>query len=161
MGAHMRAEDQERIWSRVSLGASARTYGPCQPCQTSGEMLTRPKKLIKAHAQRGHPVAATTKDELLTVTKKEFDKLDKLLVQVNEQTALVRDENETSVKDIVGHRAHWISLFFGWYHDGLDRKGRLPSRRGLQVERPGRWAEAAGPRHYRSAAKYIRSRGVA
>lgn len=159
-------------------------------------------------------MAATTKDELLAVAKKEFDKLDKLLAQVDEQTALVKDEDDTSIKDVVGHRAHWISLFFGWYHDGLDGKEVFFPAEGYKwndlkrynaalraeqadldwetacgdlrhahneliefIERrsdgdlyggpmagannqwtPGRWAEAAGPSHYRSAAKYIRGR---
>lgn len=159
-------------------------------------------------------MAATTKDELLAVAKKEFDKLDKLLAQVDEQTALVKDEDDTSVKDVVGHRAHWISLFFGWYYDGLDGKEVFFPAEGYKwndlkrynaalraeqadldwetvccdlrhahneliefIERgsdgelyggpmagahnqwtPGRWAEAAGPSHYRSAARYIRGR---
>lgn len=159
-------------------------------------------------------MAATTKDELLAVTTKEFAKLDKLLAQLNEQTALAKDDEDTSVKDIIGHRAHWIGLFFGWYHDGLDGKDvYFPAEgykwndlkrynaelRADQVDldwatacldlrhahdelvefiaqrsdddlydgpmvgannqwTPGRWAEAAGPSHYRSAAKYIRSR---
>lgn len=159
-------------------------------------------------------MAATTKDELLAVAKKEFDKLEKLLAQVDEQTALVKDEDDTSIKDVVGHRAHWISLFVGWYHDGLDGKEVFFPAEGykwndlkrynaaLRAEQadldwattccdlrhehnelielielrsdgdlyggpmagannqwtPGRWAEAAGPSHYRSAAKYIRGR---
>lgn len=65
-------------------------------------------------------MAATTKDDLVAVAQKEFDKLDKLLAQVDEQTALVKDEDDTSIKDVVGHRAHWINLFFGWYHNGLE-----------------------------------------
>ncbi|MGI9616023.1 MAG: ClbS/DfsB family four-helix bundle protein [Acidimicrobiales bacterium] len=157
---------------------------------------------------------ATTKDDLLAVTQKEFAKLDKLLGQVDEQTALVKDEDDTSIKDLVGHRAHWIGLFFGWYHDGLDGKEVFFPAEGYKwndlkkynaalraeqadldwatvcgellhahdelidfIERssdgdlyggpmvgannqwtPGRWAEAAGPSHYRSAAKYIRAR---
>jgi hypothetical protein len=159
-------------------------------------------------------MAATTKYKLLAVAKKEYDKLDKLLAQVHEQMALVKDEDDTSIKDVVGHRAHWISLFFGWYHDGLDGKEVFFPAEGYKwndlkrynaalraeqadldwetaccdlrdahneliefIERrsdgdlyggpmtgannkwtPGRWAEAAGPSHYRSAAKYIRGR---
>lgn len=159
-------------------------------------------------------MAATTKDDLLAVAKTEFAKLDKLLVELDEQKALVKDQDDTSIKDIVGHRSHWIRLFFGWYHDGLDGKEVFfpaegykwndlkrynadlraeqadlnweTARRDLRrahddliefIERssdvdlyagpmvgannqwtPGRWAEAAGPSHYRSAAKYIRRR---
>ncbi|MEE9414896.1 MAG: ClbS/DfsB family four-helix bundle protein [Acidimicrobiales bacterium] len=159
-------------------------------------------------------MAATTTDELLMVANKEFDKLAKLLDQVEPELALVKDDDDTSIKDIIGHRAHWIDLYFGWYEDGLagqevffpaegykwnDLKrynadlrraqaglGWEPTK-ALLVEAndrlmhfitescdadlyggpmigakndwtPGRWAEAAGPSHYRSAAKYIRGR---
>ena len=157
---------------------------------------------------------ATTKHDLAAVTKKEFEKLDKRLRQVDEQTALVKDDDDTSIKDVVGHRAHWIRLYFGWYHDGLDGKEVFFPAEGYKwndlkrynaavraeqadlgweavcrdlrlahnelvefIEQsseddlyggpmagannywtPGRWAEAAGPSHYRSAAKYIRGR---
>ena len=157
---------------------------------------------------------ATNKSELLVVANKEFGKLEKLLGEVDEEWALAKDENDTSIKDIVGHRAHWITLFVGWYHDGLDGKevsfpaegykwndlkrynaalraeqadldwgsacGDLRQAHAELIEfierssdedlyggpmvgannewTPGRWAEAAGPSHYRSAAKYIRGR---
>lgn len=159
-------------------------------------------------------MAATTKDDLLAIAQTEYDRLDRLLAQLDERTALLKDEDDTSVKDIVGHRAHWIRLFFGWYHDGLDGKEVFFPAEGYKwndlkrynaalrteqadlgwesvccdlqqahdeliefIERnsdgdlyggpmvgannqwtPGRWAEAAGPSHYRSAAKYIRRR---
>ena len=119
-----------------------------------------------------------------------------------------------SIKDIVGHRAHWIDLFLGWYADGqagrevqfpaegykwndlkrynadlrvrqaglswsearvmlADRHRALtsfiegesdeklyggPMKGGNNKWPAGRWAEAAGPSHYRSAAKYVRAR---
>ncbi len=159
-------------------------------------------------------MAATTKDELMAVTSKEFAKLEKLLAPVDENTALAKDEDDTSIKDIIGHRAHWIDLFLGWYHDGLAGKevffpaegykwndlkrynaelrnaqaglgwddatsmlGEAHTRLVGFIEggsegdlyggpmagannqwTPGRWAEAAGPSHYRSAAKYVRAR---
>ncbi len=159
-------------------------------------------------------MAATSKVELLEITAKEFLKLDKLLEGIDEQRALSPDEDDTSIKDIVAHRAHWISLYLGWYRDGLagkevffpaegykwsDLKRYNAELRKTQAEigwrdavsmlqeanqtltafiedrtdgdlyggpmagsnndwTAGRWAEAAGPSHYRSAAKYIRAR---
>ena len=159
-------------------------------------------------------MAATTRDELLAVAEKEFDKLTKPLDRVEAEAALIKDGDDTSIKDIVVHRSHWIDLFFGWYEDGLaGREVFFPAegykwndlkrynadlrsaQSGLGWEEsqamlvnahdrlmrfiigcsddelyggpmvganndwtPGRWAEAAGPSHYRSAAKYIRGR---
>lgn len=158
-------------------------------------------------------MAATSKAELLQITEKEFGKLEKLLVSVDEKTALMKRDEETSIKDVVSHRAHWIDLFQGWYADGVagktvyfpaegykwndlkrynadlrskqvdlgwaeallmlrDRYGNLisfieghsdtdlysePMKGANNRWPPGRWAEAAGPSHFRSAAKYIRS----
>lgn len=157
--------------------------------------------------------AASTKQELLVVTKKEYDKLTKLLGTVDAKKALAK-EDDVSIKDTVAHRAHWIGLFIGWYTDGLagervffpaegykwnDLKRYNADLRATQHDidwqssvsmleaanrqllsfieartsdelyggpmigannnwTPGRWAEAAGPSHYRSAAKYIRAR---
>lgn len=159
-------------------------------------------------------MAASSKEELLTITRKEFDKLEKLIAQVDTETALSKDTDDTSIKDLVGHRAHWIQLFLGWYEDGLagrdvffpaegykwnelkrynadlrasqaamgweDSRAALLREYGELVSfitqasetdlyggpmvgannewTPGRWAEAAGPSHFRSAAKYIRAR---
>ncbi len=158
--------------------------------------------------------AATTKADLIAVAEKDFAKLSDLIESVDPAFALEKDEDDTSIKDIVAHRAHWIDLFLGWYHDGqagkevqfpapgykwneLKRynamlreeqsdlswdaaKGTLADAHARLVEflngcsedalyggpmkgannawTPGRWAEAAGPSHYRSAAKYIRAR---
>lgn len=159
-------------------------------------------------------MAATEKTELEKLTAKEFDKLDALLRTIDADAAKEKDEEDTSIKDVVGHRAHWIDLFFGWYADGMagkkvafpapgykwnelkrynadlrksqadmdwtaalamlrDRHHRLfdwmrersqdelyggPMKGANNDWSPGRWAEAAGPSHYRSAHKYIRSR---
>jgi len=65
---------------------------------------------------------AESKDELLAVTEKEFLKLSTLLDQVGSKAATRKREENTSLKDVIGHRAHWIKLFFGWYKDG--RAGR-------------------------------------
>lgn len=114
----------------------------------------------------------------------------------------------------MGHRAHWIDLFLGWYRDGqagrtvhfpapgykwnqlraynaklrADQAGSSwadtcallaekhealrafvadhtddvlyggPMQGARNDWTTGRWAEATGPSHYRSAAKYIRAR---
>lgn len=155
---------------------------------------------------------ATTRAELLAVTTGEYAKLAALIASLDaDQAAWAVDG--TSIKDVVGHRAHWIKLFLGWYHDGMagkpvhfpaesykwndlkrynaelrqrqadldwsaaralleDRHEALHRFMGEKTEAelyggpmqgannnwtPGRWAEAAGPSHYRSASKFIRS----
>ncbi|MEM6747990.1 MAG: ClbS/DfsB family four-helix bundle protein [Pseudomonadota bacterium] len=158
--------------------------------------------------------AAMSRGELLAKTEKDFWKLSTLLDKIDAGTALIKDADDTSIKDVVGHRAHWIELFLGWYESGLAgeevyfpakgykwnqlkqynadlraKQSRLSWKKAketLQASHekllgfigvrsdhelyggpmlgannswtPGRWAEAAGPSHYRSAAKYIRGR---
>ena len=157
---------------------------------------------------------ATTKHALIDVTEREFAKLEKLLGEVTEAQAVIKDDDDTSIKDVVAHRAHWITLFLDWYADGqAGKEVHFPAKgykwnelkrynadlRALQSEltwedalmllraeaarlsaflhdtpeaalyggpmrgakndwTPGRWAEAAGPSHYRSASKYLRQR---
>ncbi len=157
---------------------------------------------------------AHSKDELLAISEKEFSKLRTLLDTIPESLQLEKDAEETSPKDIVDHRAHWIDLFLGWYRDGLagrevhfpaagykwnelkrynadlrekqidlsweDARVLLESRHTALMDligsasnealydgpmkgarndwTTGRWAEASGPSHYRSAAKYLRQR---
>ncbi|MBK8441053.1 MAG: ClbS/DfsB family four-helix bundle protein [Rhodobacter sp.] len=157
-------------------------------------------------------MAATTKAELLEVTRKEFGKLMALLDGIDAATALTKREEDTSIRDVVAHRAHWIGLFLGWYQDGQAGRAvhfpaqgykwsdlkrynadlrlrqaslgwdeakaalRAASDRliGFLESQPdaalyggpmkgahndwttGRWAEAAGPSHFRSATKPIR-----
>lgn len=159
-------------------------------------------------------MAAGTRLELLEITRKEYSKLVDLVGAIGEETALLRDNEDTSIKDVIAHRAHWIDLFLGWYADGMAGKpvffpaegykwndlkrynadlrhrqsdmgwadavkalhsshARLvrfvegcsndalyggPMRGANNKWTPGRWAEAAGPSHYRSASKYIRAR---
>ncbi|MEO0668909.1 MAG: ClbS/DfsB family four-helix bundle protein [Pseudomonadota bacterium] len=159
-------------------------------------------------------MAATTKDALLHVTDAEWAKLSALLASIPHAAVLQPDDEGTTIKDIVGHRAHWIALFLRWYHDGQagrevhfpapgykwsdlkayniklradqaglgwqdvctlleDRHAALRAfisahendalyggkmKGGRNAWTAGRWAEAAGPSHYRSAAKYIRGR---
>ena len=156
---------------------------------------------------------AKTKSELLTVTHSEFGKLAKLIDAIDAETALKKRDEDTSIKDVVAHRAHWIDLFLGWYADGLagkavyfpakgykwsdlkrynsdlrQRQSNLdwpeavsllqsnyrkltefiegcsdkelysgPMKGANNAWTPGRWAEAAGPSHFRSASKFLRS----
>ncbi|MEM7518923.1 MAG: ClbS/DfsB family four-helix bundle protein [Planctomycetota bacterium] len=158
-------------------------------------------------------MAATNKTELLEILHKEYAKLQKLIDPIDEADALVKDD-DVSIKDIIGHRAHWMALFLGWYRDGMaekpvafpaegykwnelnrynadlrahqadlswaDAKAMLhtkceelvamletlsndalyggPMKGANNKWTAGRWAEAAGPSHFRSAAKYIRAR---
>lgn len=158
--------------------------------------------------------AATNKSDLIAVSELEWAKLQKAIDRIPEDLALAKDEDETSVKDILGHRAHWIDLFLGWYRDGADGKDvHMPAKgykwnelkrynRDLRAQQAdltwnqaktllldahmalmafiadttdselyggpmpgannkwtaGRFAEASGPSHYRSAAKYLRQR---
>lgn len=159
-------------------------------------------------------MAALDKTALLDMTRLELNKLEQLLAGVDEATALGKDDQDTSIKDVVAHRAHWIELFLGWYADGLAGKAvafPAPGYKWSELKRynaelrttqasmnwltaqvllrnnalklvgfiekqandalyggpmkgahndwtPGRWAEAAGPSHFRSAAKNIRAR---
>ena len=159
-------------------------------------------------------MAANNKGELTEITEKEFSKLDKLLNSIESGYAMLKDDDDISIKDVVAHRAHWIDLFRGWYADGKAGKTLFFPAEGykwndlkrynaeLRLRQtdlgwteacdmlraghekllafinscsnqelyggsmkgannnwtPGRWTEAAGPSHYRSAAKYIRSR---
>ncbi|MCP4183214.1 MAG: ClbS/DfsB family four-helix bundle protein [Hyphomicrobiales bacterium] len=158
-------------------------------------------------------MAATCKTELLDISHKEFSKLAKLVDSIDADRALEKDDDDTSVKDVIAHRAHWIELFLGWYIDGAagkkvyfpaegykwnDLKRYNSDLRKSQAEMswatviktlrinyntltdfieshsekelyggpmmgannqwtPGRWAEAAGPSHFRSASKYVRT----
>lgn len=157
-------------------------------------------------------MAARNKLDLLKVTRKEYDKLAQLISSIDFEQAVARRDDDASIKEIIGHRAHWIDLFLGWYADGLaggpvffpaegykwnDLKRYNSDLRSRQIDlnwgaaqallntnyrklisfiekasteelyggpmkgannqwTPGRWAEAAGPSHFRSASKYIR-----
>lgn len=159
-------------------------------------------------------MAATTKQDLLALTRTEYRKLCTVLGTLPVSLRLATDDDGISPKDIVGHRAHWIDLFQGWYLEGQagnpvhfpakgykwnelkrynadlrqqqsdmawedavalleTRHGELltfleclsqedlyggPMKGGKNAWTTGRWAEAAGPSHYRSAAKYLRQR---
>ncbi|PTX53836.1 hypothetical protein C8N43_3879 [Litoreibacter ponti] len=157
-------------------------------------------------------MACTNKSDLIALAEKEYAKLHALIAPLSPaQSKLHLDD--VSIKDVIGHRAHWIALFFGWYRDGLagkqvffpaegykwndlkrynadlrkrqaqldwaaasallqERHDQLiqflsdlsdaelyggPMKGANNAWTTGRWAEAAGPSHYRSAAKFIRS----
>jgi len=157
--------------------------------------------------------AACNKADLITVTQKRYAKLRKLIDPISDVQALQKRDDDTSIKDMVGHRAHWIALFLCWYTNGrAGKKVAFPApgykwsqlkafnatiraaqddldwdeSRALLAQRhtalmaflsarddaalysgpmkgahnnwtTGRWAEAAGAAHYRSAAKWIRA----
>lgn len=63
-------------------------------------------------------MAALSKDALRDITVKDFEKLSKLIGGISDATALAKDSDDTSIKDVIAHRAHWIDLYLGWYHDG-------------------------------------------
>ncbi len=158
-------------------------------------------------------MAATQKSELLAITEKEFGKLMKLVGTIDAEFATQKSDDDTSIKDVIAHRAHWMALFLGWYGDGmagkqvffpakgykwndlkrynadlrakqsdLDWPGAVellrqnhaklvdfiqahsdddlyagPMKGANNKWTPGRWAEAAGPSHFRSAAKFLRA----
>ncbi|MEJ6399134.1 ClbS/DfsB family four-helix bundle protein [Yoonia sp. 208BN28-4] len=158
-------------------------------------------------------MAATSQSDLLAITVKEYGKLRQVIDALDTKTAMRKRADDTTIKDVIAHRAHWIGLFLGWYADGLagktvhfpaegykwnDLKRYNAELRARQTEldwkaakallakayadliafieshdtpalyggpmkgarntwTPGRWAEAAGPSHFRSATKYVRA----
>lgn len=159
---------------------------------------------------------ATTKTDLLAITVKEYAALLDVIRTAPQDLQLVPDPEAdgTTLKDIVGHRAHWIEMFFEWYRNGVAGKDvafPAPGYKWNELRRlnanlrqaqhdlswekacrlleenhkrlvtfltdlsedqlygapmpgaknhwtTGRWAEAAGPSHYRSARVYLRKR---
>lgn len=64
-------------------------------------------------------MAAIDKDELRAVTDKEFVKLTKLLDDLSAKEATFpSSDGGVTIQQVIGHRVHWIDLFFGWYEDG-------------------------------------------
>ncbi|WP_299417806.1 ClbS/DfsB family four-helix bundle protein [uncultured Sulfitobacter sp.] len=66
-------------------------------------------------------MACTNKDDLINLTEREFAKLQKLIASLD-QAQSEKGEDDVSIKDVIGHRAHWIDLFLGWYNDGMAGK---------------------------------------
>ncbi|MFT6452821.1 MAG: hypothetical protein ACJA06_002327 [Halocynthiibacter sp.] len=67
-------------------------------------------------------MAATTKAALLEISEKEYAKLLKLIAPIKAEFAMQKRAEDTSIKDVIAHRAHWITLFMNWYADGLAAK---------------------------------------
>ncbi len=63
--------------------------------------------------------AATSKTELLDVYDRELAKLLKLIDPITE-TSACWSEDAVSIKAIMGHRIHWLDLFWHWYDTGKD-----------------------------------------
>lgn len=63
-------------------------------------------------------MAATSKAELLGSLENEWAKLQALVRSVPAPLALTKDSDDTSIKDIIGHRAEWIALYLKWVQDG-------------------------------------------
>ena len=176
-------------------------------------MQARRSRLVLWKNLRITPLAAQTKTELIAITRKEYAKLEKLCAGIDAPTAMKKRDEDTSIKDVIAHRAHWITLFLGWYTDGQagrpvffpaegykwnDLKRYNADLRARQADldwvdaqallrrqyealmafldksceealyggpmkgaknnwTPGRWAEAAGASHFRSAAKFLRT----
>lgn len=153
--------------------------------------------------------AAKTRDDLLSVTDRDWQKLAALVGKVTAAQAKTPQGDDPSIHDILTHRAHWIGLFFQWLREGEAAQmpdhgikwnqlkpynaalrtryadltwaeavdnltqahlrlrgwiagqdegalygGPMPGGTGWTA---GRYAEAAGASHYRSAAIYIRA----
>jgi hypothetical protein len=62
-------------------------------------------------------MACNNTAELITGTAKEYGKLQKQLAPLDQAAASLGVDG-LSIKDVIGHRAHWIDLFLGWYTDG-------------------------------------------
>ena len=157
--------------------------------------------------------AATTRADLIAATEKEYAKLVVLCDKLTVPEAELKRADGISIKDTIGHRAHWVGLFLGWYQDGRDGKEVFfpakgfkwnqlkeyneilrcqqielrwrdvrqmlsdnhaalmtfisghsniqlyggPMKGGRNTWTSGRWAEAAGGSHYRSASKFVRA----
>ena len=61
---------------------------------------------------------AHSKAELLDLSQNEFSKLEALLDTIPPELAAKKCVDQTSIKDVIAHRAYWIRLFMGWYADG-------------------------------------------
>jgi hypothetical protein len=66
--------------------------------------------------------AALDKAGLLEQTRSDYAKLRRVIEDFPAALQLERNPEETSPKDIIAHRAHWIVLFLGWHRDGAAGK---------------------------------------
>ena len=74
-------------------------------------------------------MACTTTSYLIALTAKEYDKLQALFAPLTADQADLASDG-ASIKDTIGHRAHWIELFLGWYADGMAGKAVSFRRKG-------------------------------
>lgn len=73
--------------------------------------------------------AATNQQDLIAITESDYDKLATLLENLEPSLAIRSFEDDISIKDVIGHRAHWISLFFSWYKQGQETgKADVPAK---------------------------------
>ncbi|MEJ8561953.1 ClbS/DfsB family four-helix bundle protein [Yoonia sp. GPGPB17] len=74
--------------------------------------------------------AATNKPELLATFDKDLAKLRKTLDGVDEEHAsLSAPDDGTTIKGVVAHRTHWMSMFHQWYEDGVaGREVHVPAK---------------------------------
>jgi len=106
-------------------------------------------------------MAAETKAALIAITAKEFAKLDQLIVSLDADFAMEKRDDDTSIKDIIAHRAHWIDLFLG--SGPINSAPSVPQIfsvtrhicAGIVVLFQADVTQLTS--HYRSAAKYMRS----
>jgi hypothetical protein len=81
-------------------------------------------------------MAAKSKSKLLEVTESEFGKLMKLVDSIDAAIALKKRDQDTSIKDVIAQRAHWIDLFLAWHADSLAGKPVCYSRTCVMSLRP-------------------------
>ncbi len=73
-------------------------------------------------------MACTNKSCLIALAEKDFAKLRKLIGTIDPETAALGTDGVT-IKDVIGHRAHWLDLFFGWHTDGaMGKKVFFPAK---------------------------------
>lgn len=158
--------------------------------------------------------ATTRKEDLIALCEKDYAKLKTLIDGISDNIATRPFDEGVTIKDTIGHRAHWIDLFFTWLDEiAADGRADMPAKgykwselkrynakvreeqagmswdqvREMLADRharlmahlnarsqddlyggplpggsggrwtEGRYAEASGASHYRSAAKFIRA----
>lgn len=59
-------------------------------------------------------MAANSKSELREVAEKEFGNLTKIVGSIDAAVAFKKRDEDTSIKVVIAHRAHWIELSQPW-----------------------------------------------
>ena len=117
--------------------------------------------------------AATNRADLLAVTQKDYSKLRALIDTIPTAQAMLKREDGNSIKDVVGHRAHWqagnaaeISAPGYKWNQPKEYCADLRAAqsdldwndvRNMLAVNHARLGRAAGPSRYRSAAKWVRT----